>query len=80
MELFFSNLIVIVLYYFRQLKLSSYLYKNTGVDSLYLPQWIFPTQELNWGLLHCRWILYQLRYEGSLMVAILYVISRWRVL
>ena len=22
-------------------------------------------QELNWGLLHCRWILYQLSYQGS---------------
>ena len=26
---------------------------------------IFPTQESNWGLLHCRRILYQLSYEGS---------------
>ena len=34
--------------------------KNTGVGSLFLLQRIFPTQELNWGLLHCRWILYQL--------------------
>jgi len=25
--------------------------KNTGVDSLLLLQWIFPTQELNWSLL-----------------------------
>ena len=38
--------------------------KNTGVGSLSLLQWIFPTQELNQGLLHCRWILYQLSYEG----------------
>ena len=37
--------------------------KNTGVGSLSLLQRIFPTQELNWGLLHCRWILYQLTYE-----------------
>ena len=22
-------------------------------------------QELNWGLLHCTWILYQLSYQGS---------------
>ena len=28
--------------------------KNTGVGSLSLLQWIFPTQESNWGLLHCR--------------------------
>ena len=39
--------------------------KNTGVGSLSLFQWIFLTQELNWGLLHCRWILYQLSYQGS---------------
>ena len=24
----------------------------------------FPSQESDWGLLHCRWILYQLRYQG----------------
>ena len=34
--------------------------KNTGVGSLFLLQRIFPTQELNWGLLHYRRILYQL--------------------
>ena len=39
--------------------------KNTGVGSFSLLQWIFPTQELNWGLLHCKQILYQLRYQGS---------------
>ena len=39
--------------------------KNTGVGRLSLLQWIFPTQESNWGFLHCRWILYQLSYEGS---------------
>ena len=38
--------------------------KNTGVGSLSLLQQIFLTQELNWGLLHCRWILYQLSYQG----------------
>ena len=36
--------------------------KNTGVGSLSLLQGIFPTQELNQGLLHCRWILYRLSY------------------
>ena len=25
---------------------------------------VFPTQESNWGLLHCRQILYQLSYQG----------------
>ena len=39
--------------------------KNTGVGSLLLLQWVFRTQESNQGLLHCRWILYQLRYQGS---------------
>ena len=39
--------------------------KNTGVGSLSLLQLIFPTQESNWGLLNCRWILYQLSYQGS---------------
>ena len=43
--------------------------KNTGVGSLTLLQQIFPTQELNWDLLHCRWILYQLSYQGSPVVA-----------
>ena len=31
----------------------------------FLLQGIFPTQESNPGLLHCRQILYQLSYEGS---------------
>ena len=39
--------------------------KDTGVGSLSLLQRIFLTQELNWGLLHCRLILYQLSYQGS---------------
>ena len=38
--------------------------KYTGVGSLSLLQRIFPTQKLNRGLLHCRWILDQLSYEG----------------
>ena len=41
--------------------------KNTGVGSLSLLQQIFPTQGLNQGLLHCRWILYQLSSQGSLV-------------
>ena len=39
--------------------------KNTGVGSLSLFQQSFPTQEWNQSLLHCRWILYQLFYQGS---------------
>ena len=38
--------------------------KNTGVGTLSLLQCIFLTQELNQGLLQCRWILYQLSYQG----------------
>ena len=38
--------------------------KNTGVGSRSLLQWIFPTQKSNWGLLHCRQILYQLSHQG----------------
>ena len=46
--------------------------KNTGVGSLALLQGIFPTQESNWGLLHCRGILYQLSYQGICHVNFLF--------
>ena len=36
--------------------------QSTAVGSLFLLQWIFPTQALNPGLLHCRQILY---HQGS---------------
>ena len=39
--------------------------QNTGVGSLSLLQRIFLTQESNWGLLHCRQILYQLSYQDK---------------
>ena len=39
--------------------------QNTGVGSLSLRQGNFLIQELNRVLLHCRWILYQLSYQGS---------------
>ena len=39
--------------------------KNIGVGCLALLQGIFPTQGLNPGLLHCRWILYHLSHQGS---------------
>ena len=38
---------------------------NIGVGSLSLLQQIFPTQESNRGPQHCRWILYQLSYQGN---------------
>ena len=39
--------------------------KNTGVGCHALFQGIFPTQGSNPGILHCRWILYQLSHKGS---------------
>ena len=38
---------------------------QSGVGSLSLLQEIFPTQGLNPGLPHCRWILYQLSHKGG---------------
>ena len=46
--------------------------KNTRVDSLYLLQWVFPTQESNEGFPHCMWSFYQLSYQGSPMLYIFY--------
>ena len=40
--------------------------QNTGVGNCPLLQGIFPTQGLNPGLLHCRWIFYQLSHQRSL--------------
>ena len=39
--------------------------QNTGVGSFSLLQGIFPTQESNPGLPHCRRIFYQLSHKGS---------------
>ena len=39
--------------------------QDTGVGSLSLLQGIFPTQDSNPGLPHCKWILYQLSHKGS---------------
>ena len=44
--------------------------KNTGVGSLSLLQQIFPTQESIQGLLHCRWILYELSYQGNIILVL----------
>ena len=41
--------------------------QNTGVGSLSLLQGIFPTQGLNPGLLHSKWIHYQLSHQGCLI-------------
>ena len=50
--------------------------ENTGVGNLSLLQQIFLTQKSTWGLLHCRWMLYQLSscvglspdHQGSLCI------------
>ena len=39
--------------------------QNTGIGSFSLLQGIFPTQESNQGLPHCRRILHQLNHKGS---------------
>ena len=39
--------------------------KNSGVGCHALLLGIFPTQELNPGILHCRQILYHLSHQGS---------------
>ena len=39
--------------------------QNTGVGSPSPLQGICPTQGLNPGLPHCRWVLYQLSHKGS---------------
>ena len=44
--------------------------QNTGVGSLSLLRGIFPTQESNSGLLHCRQILYHLSHQRSLFMNI----------
>ena len=46
---------------------------NTRVGSLSLLRRIFLTQEWNQGLLLCRWILYQLSYQGSPKALKLYI-------
>ena len=52
--------------------------KNTGVGCHALFQGIFPTQQLNGGLLNCRRILYQLSYQGSQWPLDLGVNPGWR--
>ena len=44
--------------------------KNTRLGSLSLLQRIFTNQESNRGLLHCRQILFQLNYQGSLSTSV----------
>ena len=44
--------------------------QNTEVGSLSLLQGVFPTQESNQGLLHCKEILYQLSHQGSPSISV----------
>ena len=37
-------------------------------DAISFSRGVFLTQGLNLGLLHCRWILYQLNHQGSPMI------------
>ena len=50
--------------------------KNTGAGSLSFLQQIFLNQESNWGLLHCKWILYQLSYQVSPLCGI----TGWKII
>ena len=43
--------------------------QNTGAGSFSLLQGIFPTQGLNPGFPHCRWILYQLSHKESIIMS-----------
>ena len=45
--------------------------KYTGVGSLSLLQWIFPTQESNQGLLHCRLIILPTELSGKPLLLLL---------
>ena len=47
--------------------------QNTGEGSLSLLQQIFLIQESNQGLLHCRWILYQLSYIHGIYIYMVYL-------
>ena len=52
--------------------------KNSGVGCHALLQGIFLTQGSNPGLPHCRWVLYQLSYPGSLTPALFYTTGPFR--
>ena len=53
--------------------------QNTGVGSLSPLQRIFPTQGLNPGLPHCRWILSQLSHKGNprILERVAYPFLQW---
>ena len=49
--------------------------------AIFLLQGIFPTQESNLGLLHCRQTLYRLSYQGSPVVfpVVMYKCESWTI-
>ena len=49
-----------------------FLGKGTGVGCHFLLQGIFPTQGSSPGLLHCKWILYQLSHQGRILEWVAY--------
>ena len=49
------------------------------VSSFSLLHRLFPTQESNWGLLHCRHILYQLSYQRSRILLSVQLFSHVRL-
>ena len=51
--------------------------KPKKVGSLSLLQGIFLTQESKQGLLHCRWIRYQLSYQGSVFHTLVINHQKW---
>ena len=51
--------------------------KNTGMGSLFLLQWIFPTQESNLGFLHCRQIILLTDLRGKLKGSFIKKIFIW---
>ena len=53
------------LYPIRLLRPWDFQGKSAGVDCHFLLQGIFPTQDSNHGLLHCRQMLYRLSHQGS---------------
>ena len=54
------------------------MYKPLSIILQALLQGIFPTQKLNQGLLSCRWILYQLSFQGNPLTSLLDTKVNWR--
>ena len=50
-----------------------------GAGSLCFLQGIFPTQEANPGLLHCRQIFYQLRFQGRSKMCMQECLLNWKM-